>query len=341
VMKAADLNSRLSSATRKLAWSQWSALGVSAAGTPTGGVAVDLEALILLTLEVGRDEPRLFDEALDWCHRNHELISTTRLSNACVDEVDHRLVDALLAWLSAHGRGARRAQRAPEPTSAAPGTLLFPSGAALLPSERDPAFAAFGFDRPVLNPSGKSRNPDLLAPECLSLRLRTLFGSGAKPDVVATLLSTDAPRVQFAVIQAAAGFSAKRVLGALDDLADAGVVQTATAAGQEWYSIDRAAWAGVLGVEESELPRSRDWLQLLAAYRQLVRWLRDADDRYPTPYLRAGAAREVWADVEPGLRFSGVRIRVRPFAPGEAYWADFAEAVSDVARHAEAVAGGW
>src|SRR5258708_9497978 len=60
-------------------WRQWSALGV--AGQPVGEDAwiIDPEALLLLTCTLGRHEPRLFDEMLDWLRENGRFINVMRL----------------------------------------------------------------------------------------------------------------------------------------------------------------------------------------------------------------------------------------------------------------------
>lgn len=64
-MKAERLRDEVAGALQDLAWDQWSQLGVSAAAPKRREErAVDPEALLLLTLEVGRGVPRLFDEVL-------------------------------------------------------------------------------------------------------------------------------------------------------------------------------------------------------------------------------------------------------------------------------------
>lgn len=336
-MTVAETRNRLSAALQELAWAQWAALGVSSPRRPLGPIDLDLEALLLLTLEVGRDDSRLFDEALDWCHRNADLISTQRLANLCADETDQALVDAMLAWLGAQGRGARRARLGPPPAHA-PLQPLFPAVGETVATP-DASFAAFGFARPALVPSNKSVPPDLLRPECLTLRLRTLLGSGAKPEVVSLLLTLDAPHVELAVVQASSGFSAKRTLDAVRDLSAAGQVQRFTVGGTTRLMIDRAAWAAFLGTSPKALPLHRDWPQLSASFRLLVRWLRTSDS-YASPYLRASAARSLWGEIEPRLRFAGVHIPRRPFASGEEYWDEFVTALEPLTQHAEAMAGG-
>ena len=69
--------------------------------------AQDPEALIVFTLEVARDDPRLFDELLDWWVANESLLSTRRLRALCRDPEDERLVDAAFGWVAQHRPRAR------------------------------------------------------------------------------------------------------------------------------------------------------------------------------------------------------------------------------------------
>jgi len=64
-----------------LAWSHWAALGVAGA-VPAADVPVDLEALLVLTADLAPEDPRLRDEALDWCNRFHGFASKPRLKQA-------------------------------------------------------------------------------------------------------------------------------------------------------------------------------------------------------------------------------------------------------------------
>ncbi len=77
--------------------------------------AQDPEALIVFTLEVTRDEPRLFDELLDWMLHNEPRLSVRRLRAMCLDESDRRLTDAAIRWLARHRvLGALLAQLSPD-----------------------------------------------------------------------------------------------------------------------------------------------------------------------------------------------------------------------------------
>ena len=83
------------------AWRQWAQIGVSATVEGADRWAVDPEALILFTVGIGRRDPRLFDEMLDWMAFNHELLSVRRLRNlAARFPLPSGLVGAVAAWTS-------------------------------------------------------------------------------------------------------------------------------------------------------------------------------------------------------------------------------------------------
>jgi hypothetical protein len=76
-MKAETLSAEVVAALQELAWDQWSQLGISGAmPRQREERPADPEALLLFTLEIGRTDPRLFDEVLDWLALNEPL--TTR-----------------------------------------------------------------------------------------------------------------------------------------------------------------------------------------------------------------------------------------------------------------------
>lgn len=57
-----ELQDRLAS----FLWAQWAQMGILASAERSDRWAADPEALLLLTFEVAREEPRLFEEVLDW-----------------------------------------------------------------------------------------------------------------------------------------------------------------------------------------------------------------------------------------------------------------------------------
>jgi hypothetical protein len=68
-----DLQSHLAS----FLWGQWAQMGILATTERSDRWAADPEALLLLSFEVGREEPRLFEEVLDWLVRNERLSASS------------------------------------------------------------------------------------------------------------------------------------------------------------------------------------------------------------------------------------------------------------------------
>lgn len=60
-------------------WRQWSALGVAGHTDAEDAWIIDPEALLLFTCTLGRYEPRMFDEMMDWLQENGSYINILRL----------------------------------------------------------------------------------------------------------------------------------------------------------------------------------------------------------------------------------------------------------------------
>jgi hypothetical protein len=98
-MRISEIRDRVSQGLLDFAWRQWAQIGVSATVEGTDRWALDPEALILFTIGMGRRDPRLFDEMLDWMAFNHELLSTQRLRNLGGRfPLPSGLVAAVTAW---------------------------------------------------------------------------------------------------------------------------------------------------------------------------------------------------------------------------------------------------
>ncbi|HEY4240282.1 MAG TPA: hypothetical protein VGM88_10715 [Kofleriaceae bacterium] len=108
----------------ELAWRQWTALGVSGVAPPPVQ-AIDLEALIALTPSLALSDPRLVDEARDWCIAiGPSFVSIARLRQL------RRLMPAspsasadLPALLIEHRRSTKRSGKSRTPRLAQPALL--------------------------------------------------------------------------------------------------------------------------------------------------------------------------------------------------------------------------
>lgn len=314
---------------RDFAWDQWTQMGVSGAAprTPERRSA-DLEALLLFTFEVGRHDPRLFDEVLDWLVLNEPLISVQRLRNLCLDDMDRALVDGALTWVARWRPRARLAGKSrANGADATPRPLFVGLSAAEGPFE--PSFARVGLLRPDFEPSRKSQPPDYAAAINLALRLRRFMGIGARAEVVRLLVTIDAPRVTAGVVHASAGFTRPNVREALTQLHDAGVAESRRTGSELFYALRRDDWIRLFQLRERQMPEHRDWIQTLGPLRLVLRWLYDDRTKSLSGYMRASEARVLLDRVEPDLRFAGFAVEGRT-ATGADFWDEFVRTINGV-----------
>src|SRR5680860_1223827 len=107
-MRPSTLKKRLGGGLLDFAWDEWAQMGAMASPRRRSPWAQDPEALIVFTLEVGRDDPRLFDEVLDWIATNQGLLSTWRMRAMCKGQEDQRLVEGVLNWVTRVNARAHR-----------------------------------------------------------------------------------------------------------------------------------------------------------------------------------------------------------------------------------------
>lgn len=178
-----------------LLWRQWTTLGVAGveAADP---IAIDLEALLLLTAELSPEDPRLRDEALDWCTKSHRFIAKPRLKQ-------------LVKLASGTARAA------------------FVPFAAVLEHHIGGTWPAAGQEEPwKVRLSGKSRPPSLEQPALINLKLRALFGVGARADITTAILNWPAPDFGAADL-VFVGYTKRNIADALDALKDGGLLDSA------------------------------------------------------------------------------------------------------------------
>jgi hypothetical protein len=302
-------------------WDQWAQMGVLATSRRQDDWAADPEVLLLLTLEVGRHDARLFEEVSDWMVRNEQLMSVRRLRNLCRDDTDEALADA---FLSSVARWRPRPRLAGDTTASqidpSRGEPFFRDGSVPIRRTPDAGFLKHGWLKPLVEPSGKSQAPDLIAPINFAFRLREILGVGARAEVVRILLTVNAPRLSTQAVADSAGFAKRNVQEALTSLHAAGVINGSTFGNQHRYDIDRDRWAELLGL--TRLPEYRDWPRLLHALRRLVRWLSDERLDELSDYMLASAARSLGDDIGADLAYAGVRVE-KLGEPGAAYWQTF------------------
>lgn len=330
-MKAAALRDELVDELAGFVAGQWAQLGAAFAQPGSREErAADPEALLLFTLHLGRHEPRLFDETLDWLALNEPVISSHRLRSLCQEPTDRALVDAALDWAAAQRRPARD-----PPADVVAAEAIEPLFAWLdLPtSDLDPQFARHGWARPVLSRSGKSRQVSLDAPISFAFRLRRLLGIGVRAEVVRALLTIRAPRVSSRVIAASAGFAQRNVREGLSQLDDAGVLTVVEIANDRQYGINHEDWAALLGFEKTPLlPFHYDWIPAFRTLTAILRWLDQPGLDELSDYMRASQARTLLDTIAADLGYVGVPLHLHQ-SVGAEQWDDFVKVARVATRH--------
>ena len=303
-MSISDVRQDLQSHLVAFLWSQWAQIGVLATTNRNDRWAADPEALLLLSFEVGRDEPRLFDEVLDWLTVNERLISIQRLRNLARDDADHALIEAVVGWLGGRRRRARLEARA----RAGGSTDLEPffRNSRLSVADPDPAFLAQGFVKAKSEPSGKSQTPQVLLPINFAFRLRLLLGIGARAEAMRVLLTIDAPRANTQMIAASTAYTKRNVQEAVTSLSAAGALDAFEVGNEQRFSAPRDRWSRFLPLDE--LPRHEDWPQVFAVCRKALRWLADPAHEDLSDYMLSSEARNLVEEVMPDLQFAGIAI---------------------------------
>lgn len=306
----------------EFAWSQWAQMGVFANNDRRDGWAQDPEALLVFTLRVGRRDPRLFDEVLDWLRLNGRLVSGRRLASFCPHgDAERPLVEAAVDWAHAHGSPVQIADRHLAVTAE---QELFGN---VRVGTADEIFRSHGYLKPPTEPSFNSREPDLRAPINLAFRLRQHFGlSSGRAEIVRFMLTSAVPDANALSIADAAGYAKRNVNETLTSLVAAGDVERYTRGNEGRYSVDRARWADFLGVTPDQLPSHRDWPRLLLALRELDRWLDDPRLADLTEYMRASESKALMERLEPTLTAAGVL--VSRDGAGADYWPTFEQNVT-------------
>ena len=328
-MSISALRERVRSELTSFAWDQWAQMGVFAPTERRDHWAADPEALLLFSLEIGRDDPRLFDEVLDWMLTNERLVSVQRLRNLSAGEEDRDLAEAALTWVASQRPSARFKPLADTGSRSGNPRPLFRTVAQQVRSP-DEVFLTFDLLKPDTPPSGKSQPPDPELPINFAFRMRHLFGLGSRAEVVRYLITFSEAAVPAQSVAEAAGYAKRNVNETLAALVASRTVTTFEVGNERRYLLNRALWDQLLELQPGARPTYRDWPRLLSALRRLTRWLEDTRLDQLSPYMLASEARTLMDELESSLATASVLLPSAANAQGEEYWTVFEERVDQV-----------
>lgn len=194
-----DLHSKMRESVLIFLWNQWDSLGAPARGDGKAApFAIDPEALLLASLRFAETDARMADIVADWVPGNGAFLNLQRLRN--LQSATHLATPESLATLADLMESAG-----------------FRSWKSLRGSSTKISAAT------VIRASGlKSRKPDTSRPEAFLLKMRMLYGLGARAEIITWLLTH--PSGHAAKIARETGWFSKSVQAILNDLETCGAL---------------------------------------------------------------------------------------------------------------------
>ncbi len=284
-------------------WRQWSALGVAGQGGDEDGWIIDPEALLLFTCTLGRHEPRLFDEVLDWLGENGRFINVMRLKRILqMEKFAGERVLAAVAGVLAKGTEATKWKMLASSVDPLGATeiFFFTSDGKPQPvlDEPEPHFAKCGFRRGPLRLRGYSQKFRPAQPTNLALQLRALLGINVRCECVLYLLTHEAAHPS-EIARETYCFE-RAVQGTLVDMSQSGVVGLRTQGREKHYWLKPEHWGALLNRPQVFL-HWVTWPPLFSALERI--WLKVNDPRLETldPLLQSSELRQLMAEVRPSI----------------------------------------
>lgn len=258
----ASIARELHEAAAGAVWIQWQALGGQAAASREPRAIVDPEALVLSSLWLADDEPRLRDLLYGFAELGSRLLSIQRLKRATAlfpAGGDER-VASFASWVVSFGKDPR-----------------WRNLAAAVPK--------LAGRRGKVGPAS-TRLGDLGS---LMLRLRTGFGVDVRIDTLTYLIGRRAAWADVKDISEALLYAKYSVRGACEALADARLIETRTGRPVKYYA-DQRRWTTLLKLDRT--PAWHPWVRVYAFVIRLQAWLREPGLLAASPSLAASLARE-------------------------------------------------
>ncbi|HEX9505388.1 MAG TPA: hypothetical protein VGA62_05220 [Acidimicrobiia bacterium] len=220
-----------------LCWGAWTELGVSGWRRTHQEWAIDPEPLIVFTAWMGDVDRRLRDESLDWCIHYWRHVSKVRLKNLPSRHLEDDLHEAWGEYAATVNTRARVAW--PRPTD---------------------ALARY-------QATGRSTLRSLTEPSLVCLRMRAMFGLGARTEIMRQLLFQGDRWMTVARLASTTAYAKRNVADECDTLERAGVLAMRAESNRFYYSL---AHADALADFVGDLPSVRpDWRALF----DLLAWL--------------------------------------------------------------------
>lgn len=306
----------LRDALTDLLWRSWTQIGLSGSMEKPDARVIDPEALLVMTLRFGANDPRLFDESLDWLAVNGRAISVQRLRNLTRrDEVGRTLAEAALDWAGSQEPTLAGWSRRP---SQQPGVEIHP--APIRVRHPDPVLLRHGVRWPRIGRSGNSTTPRVKDPAAFAFLLRSFFGIGTRAEIVRIMLTDLKGPMTAARLARLTSFAKRNVQESLGALVEAGPLSFEAIGNEFHYSIHPVGWMEILDIPTGQpWPRFFDWIALLDVLMAFVPWMDSRSESEKSDYLVASEGRDVVETTQEALGALGIRLGARLDATGERF----------------------
>jgi AraC-like DNA-binding protein len=219
-----NFKSQLIEALVEWLWRSWISFGVSGHGIQSrADRVIDPEVLLLASSHWARYDARLFDEIIDWLCLHGHFIHLQRMQNLLHSGLgDARVLSAISAVLvetSIHKKWKALVEP-PFPQDSVQPLFLSTEREELPWGPKDPLFAAQGFHRGPVELRQLSQSPDPRRAENFSLKLRSIFGTNARAEIVLHLL-TNGPATATEIARRS-GYTTRSILLPLREMALSG-----------------------------------------------------------------------------------------------------------------------
>jgi hypothetical protein len=290
--------------TLNFLWRQWSALGVLGEARTKDPWIYDPEPMLLFTLGMGRYEPRLFDEVVDWLIVNGKWVDMQRLRGILreKDDINKDLIGAVAAFLMNQGDErkwknlSQFCQSHAYVDSNNPEPLFYEKNGKPHPIAKtpDPSFLIYGFNRPQLRVRRMTREVPITSHNTLRFLVRSLFGLGSRAECLVYLLTHDGGHPS--EVAKAIGLSVRGTQDALIELSRSGLVLTRVKGKRRieyWLSQER--WWEFLSrgsITDIKKPIWIDWIALYSALSQVWTTLNEISREGVSDYMRSSKLRD-------------------------------------------------
>lgn len=315
-----------------LLWRQWTALGVSGTSATEESNVVDPEALLLLTLTVGRYDARLYDAVLDWLDLNADFLNVPRLQKLAPHAGPHAqaglgAIAEILGRRTAVALKWKKLAARPSLAAAEPLFLMADGRTMPMPAANDDIFRRHGLLRSPIIKRGVAQPFPTEGMPSLLLRLRALLGVSIRCEILCLLGAND--EIHPSLIARLVGQAPRTTQDLLAEMVHSGAVQVRTSARAKYYAL-------VPGVLDSLLrPDGRTpWVNSVPLFKALeIVWLGlvDPGERDLATPLLASQWRRTARLIKPLLGDAGLGQPLRDDASfrGEAYYDVY---VADISR---------